>query len=65
MILPDVDQVVAASQAAEDAVDAETVRAVYAAIAAIIAPEPVTPESARWVLPDMKASAPRRIPPAE
>jgi hypothetical protein len=55
MILPDVDKVAAAGQ-----MDVETVEKVYAAIAAVIGPEPVTPESERWTLPEPKASYPLR-----
>jgi hypothetical protein len=57
MILPDVDKVAAAG-----GLDVATVQAVYEAIAKTIQPEPVTPESERWILPDMKASAPRPTP---
>jgi hypothetical protein len=59
MVLPDADTVAAAGN-----LDVETVRAVYAAIAAAIEPEPVTPESERWQLPEMKASVTRPGPDA-
>ena len=46
------------SEAAKE-LDRGTVRAVYAAIQASIAPEPVTPDAEAWVLPEYKPSYPR------
>jgi hypothetical protein len=67
MILPDVEKVVAALGPAyadlDDAMKRKArvvVEAVYAAIAAVAAPEPVTPESERWAMPEPKASHPPR-----
>ena len=46
------------SEAAKE-LDRGTVRAVYAGIAAAIAPEPVTPDAEAWVVPEPKPSYPR------
>ena len=75
MMLPDVEKVAAALQASEEETRTYAelsepakerlrvqVQSVYDAIAKVIAPEPVTPESERWQMPEPKASGRRPVP---